>query len=233
MKNTKINCVIVEDEQHNMLLLENYIEKMDNLNLIGSFISPVQLLNFDKLSEVQIIYLDIQMPEMTGIEFLKSIATTAQIILTTAYSEYAIEGYELNITDYLLKPVGFSRFVKATSKAIDIIELQQTKLASNTTDFLMFKVDKRVVKVFVKDIIYIESDWNYIHVHTTDTKIMVLSTLKNIDEKLKEYNFVKIHKSFIINFDHFESIEGNLVQVNGAKLTVSRNYKENLLKLLY
>ena len=156
-----------------------------------------------------------------------------KIILTTAYSEYAIEGYELDVIDYLLKPIGFSRFVKATNKAIDSISMSQIKGdAANASDFLMLRVDKKVIKVFIKDITHIESDWNYVHVHTTTSKMMVLSTMKGIEEKLSAYNFIRIHKSFIINFDFFESLEGNLVQVNGNKLIVSRNYKEALINLL-
>lgn len=235
MSDTKIKCVVVEDEQHTARLMEHYIAQMKQLECLGSFVTPVELLNFERLNEVQIIYLDIQTPSMTGLEFLKSKPLNAAVIFTTAYSQYAIEGYELDVTDYLLKPVELPRFIKATQKAIERIQLKSSK--NNATappnERILFKVDKKLVRVLVDDILYVQSDWNYVYVHTTKNKHMVLSTMKSMESELAPYNFIRIHKSFLINLKHFESIEGNMVQLSGgAKLHVSRNYKQGLIERL-
>jgi DNA-binding LytR/AlgR family response regulator len=235
MSSTSIKCVIVEDEQHTARLIENYISQLEQLECIGTFVSPLELLNFKELEEVQIIYLDIQTPGMTGIDFLKLKPVKAEVVFITAYSQYAIESYELNIVDYVLKPVEFPRFIKATQKAINQINYKKIKInkLDSTSEFIHFKVDKKLVRVNVKDIIYVQSDWNYVHVFTLEKKYMILSTMKAIIKDLSSYNFVRIHKSYLINLDHFKSIEGNLVELNyEIKLQVSRNYKQDLLELL-
>lgn len=227
--------MILEDEQHTSRLMVDYVSKIKQLELIGVFVSPIELLNFKQLKEVQLIYLDIQMPDMTGLDFLKSNNIQAEVIITTAYSEHALEGYELNVIDYLLKPVELPRFIQATHKAIEQIALKQAPPAAQTVDapdFLMLKVDKKIVKILIKDIVYIQSDWNYIHVHTNKQKFMVLSTMKSIEESLESFSFIRIHKSYLVNLDYFEFLEGNQIQVNGIKLQVSRNYKNDLLKAL-
>ena len=228
-----INCVIIEDEEPNKRLLENYIEQIDSLKLIGSFNSPIEFVSSGNLTNVQILYLDIQMPEMTGIEFLRAIPTDAEVIFTTAYPDFALQGYELNVTDYLLKPIEFDRFLRATNKAMSNIKLK--KDATNIIEeqeYIFFKADKRLIRMAIKDIVYIKADWNYVHVVTKKSKVMVLSTMKSIEDDLSNSNFVRIHKSFIINLDYFEFIEGNRVSVNGEYLQVSRGYKVDLMKAL-
>ncbi len=235
MDQTKIKCVVVEDEQHTTRLMENYISQIRKLELIGSFISPMELLNYDRIDEIQLIYLDIQMPGMTGVELLRSKPINAEVIFTTAYSEYALEGYDLDIADYLLKPVELPRFIKATNKAIEKISAKsfKTKRREVPSNPIMLKVDKKLVRVFIEDIIYIKADWNYVHVHTSKKVHMILSTLKAIEMELMPYDFIRVHKSFLINLLHFESIEGNIVQLTGnVKLNVSRNYKRELLDSL-
>jgi DNA-binding LytR/AlgR family response regulator len=214
--------------------MENYVAQLNQLELLGSFISPIELLNFDQLNEIQIVYLDIQMPGITGIDFLKSKSINAEVIFTTAYPQYAIEGYELDVIDYLLKPVELPRFIKATQKAIEQIELKSSKQSIATPpEYIMLKVDKKLVRIKVDDIIYVQSDWNYVHVYTTQKKYMILSTMKGIVNELAPYDFVRIHKSYLINLTHFESIEGNLVQLHAVeKLPVSRNHRMDLMNRL-
>ncbi|MCG8331279.1 MAG: LytTR family DNA-binding domain-containing protein [Chitinophagales bacterium] len=235
MSDTKIKCVVVEDEQHTARLIENYISQIKQLEWLGSFVTPVELLNFARIDEVQIIYLDIQMPGMTGVDFLKLKPVNAEIIFTTAYSKYALEGYELDVTDYLLKPVELPRFIKATQKAIDRIHLKSSQSNTNEkrSEYILLKVDKKLIRIAVNEIIYVQSDWNYVHVHTPQKKYMVLSTMKGMENELASYDFARIHKSFLINLHHFESIEGNLVQLkSGTRLQVSRNYKQGLMERL-
>ncbi len=232
MSNPKIKCVILEDEKHTSRLMVEYVSKIDQLELVGVFLSPIEFLNFKDIEAVQIIYLDIQMPDMTGLDFLKSKSIQAEVIITTAYSEHAIEGYQLNVVDYLLKPVELSRFIQASHKAIEQINLKQKSNTKEEPDYLILKVDKKLVKIFIKDIVYIKSDWNYIHVYTKNQKYMVLSTMKSIEDSLSHSNFIRIHKSYLINLNYFEFIEGNQIQINGTTLQVSRNHKSELIKAL-
>lgn len=236
MSNQKFTCVVVEDEQHTSRLMEKYISQIDQLVLLGCFVSPIELLNSEHLAKVDIIYLDIQMPNMTGIEFLRLAQTNAEIILTTAYSEYALDGYQLNVIDYLLKPVDFPRFVKASKKAIELLILKdkarQTNKIIEKEKYLMLKVDKKLVRVYIKDIVYIQSDWNYLHIYTKTEKLVVLGTMKGIEDTLSNHDFLRIHKSYLINHEHCEYIEGNQLRINGIMLQVSRNYKQNLMNSL-
>ena len=232
MNSNRVNCVIVEDEVHNTRLLESYISQIDRLHHIGSFTNAIDLMNFQRLEEVQIIYLDIQMPTMTGLEFLRSQTVQSEVIIITAYSEYALEGYDLNITDYLLKPVELSRFVKATQKALENLRLQESNPQPSKDAHLMLKVDKKLVKVIIKDILYVQSDWNYVYVHTLKQRHMVLSTMKGIEQLLSEHKFIRIHKSYLINMDHFEFVEGAMAKVGGSELPVSRKYRNQLMEAL-
>ena len=229
----KIKCVIVEDEDHSRMLIEDYISKVATLELIGSFTSPIDLLNFTNLDDVQIIYLDIQMPDMTGIEFLKTIPVNAEVIFTTAYSDYALEGYSLNVTDYLLKPVELSRFMQATHKASDNIQIKKKKKIFGKEDCIVLKVDKKLVKVSVNDIIYIQSNWDYVHIMMRKKKYIVHSTMKNVEDLLSKYQFIRIHKSYLINANLIDFMEGNVIVVQGKRLPVSRRCKDNLMKKLF
>ncbi len=235
MNGCKIRCVIIEDEQHTTRLMENYVSQIQQLECLGSFITPLELLEFDRREEVQIIYLDIQTPGMTGLDFLKIKPPQAEVIFTTAYSQYAIEGYDLDVTDYLLKPVEFPRFYKATQKAIKQIELNQVHKQKSIpeTGFIMLKVDKKLVRIKINDIIYVQSDWNYVHVYTAKKRYVVLSSMKSIETTLNTRNFFRIHRSYLINLKHFEYIEGNMVKLHGVNpIPVSRNIKDKLIKLL-
>lgn len=230
MVKDKVKCVIVEDEQHNMRLIQKYVGQINRLELVGSYVSPLEMINAEVLEETQIIYLDIQTPGMTGIDFLKSFPVQAEIILITAYGQYALDGYELNITDYLLKPVEFPRFLSATNKAISRIETAKRLSMLDDDKFIMLKVDKRLVRVSIGDIVYIKSDWNYMHVHLRNMKYVVLGTLSDMEQDLQQHNFVRIHKSYLINICHLDYVEGNQVQIAGEKLQISRGYKTEFLR---
>lgn len=230
----KYKCAIIEDEHHNQNLLQSYVSQMNKIELLGTFSSPVDFLNFDRIDEIAIIFLDIHLPGMTGIEFLKSKVTNAEVIITTAYSDYALDGYELDVVHYLLKPIELHQFIKATQKAIEQIKLKATKLENKKTPLksVILKVDKKLVKVLITDIIYIKADWNYVQVYTPNAKLMVLSTMKVMEEVLPN-SFMRIHKSFLINLEHFKSLEGNTIQLtDNTQLHVSRNYKPQLLTRL-
>ena len=234
--NKPYKCVILEDEVFSGKLIEDYVSKNPNLQLLGSFLSPIDFINSDVYHDAEIIYLDIQMPEMSGIEFLKQLSPKAEIIITTANPEFAIEGFSLNVTDYLLKPIEYVKFIQATNKSIDKLKIKK-QILNNTPpqkngerEYLFLKVDKKQIKIYINDIVYIEGAWNYIIVHTTTQQYIVLEKMKTLENRLVNTNFHRIHKSFIVNIDFLEFIEGNNGYFNGKELPISRSYKAGLIE---
>ncbi|MCT4616557.1 MAG: LytTR family DNA-binding domain-containing protein [Marinifilaceae bacterium] len=227
----KYNIAILEDEEPNARLLESYITQIEDLTLIGKFSNPVEFINSKQSSQVEILLLDIHMPIMNGMDFLKNINPNAEVIITTAYPQYAISGYEYSVVDYLLKPVEMSRFIQAINKAKDNIKIKRDTDLKNS-NFRIFKVDKKLMKINLDDIVYIKSDWNYIHIFTNNSKYVVLSTMKKIEKDLFYENFIRIHKTLIINLNYFEYIEGNTVCINGNKLQIGKSYKQNFLNII-
>lgn len=229
-------CVILEDEIFSRKLMEDYVSKKNDLELIGKFISPIDFIESEVYNDAEIIYLDIQMPEMSGIEFLKQLSPKAEIIITTANPNFALEGFSLNLTDYLMKPIEYIKFIQATNKAIQKIiikeKLSEPMSLPKEEGYLFLKVDKKQIKIYVKNIIYIEGAWNYIIVHTTGQQYIVHEKMKVLEEKLSCQNFFRIHKSYIVNIDFLEFIEGNLGYFNGKELPISRSYKAQLIELV-
>jgi DNA-binding LytR/AlgR family response regulator len=229
-----IKCVILEDEVFSRKLMEDYVNKKPDLELVGSFISPIDFIESEVYHQVQLIYLDIQMPGMSGIEFLKELSPNAEVIITTANPNFALEGFSLNLTDYLMKPIEYIKFIQATNKAIEKINVQKQisekqKLASSE-EYLFLKVDKKQIKIYIKNIVYIEGAWNYLIIHTTSEQFIVYEKLKTLEEKLSGKNFFRIHKSYITNIQFLEFIEGNIGFFNGKELPISRSYKAQLIE---
>ncbi|MCT4666056.1 MAG: LytTR family DNA-binding domain-containing protein [Flavobacteriales bacterium] len=226
----KIKCVILEDEILSSQLMEEYITKHENLELIGSYISPVDFIGTKAYTDAQIIFLDIHMPEMSGIDFLKELKPQSEIIMTTANPEYALEGFNLNVVDYLLKPIEYIKFIQATDKALNRLN-KASFIPENKEkkDYLFLKVEKKQIKIFTKDIVYIEGAWNYIIIHTTQEQFIVLEKMKDLEDRLPKNNFFRIHKSYIGNTDFLEFIEGNEGFFNGKRLPISRGIKAQLI----
>ncbi|MGB0868163.1 MAG: LytR/AlgR family response regulator transcription factor [Flavobacteriales bacterium] len=229
-----IKCVILEDEVFSSKLMEDYISKNAELELLGKFVSPIDFIESDVYHSAELIYLDIQMPEMSGIDFLKQLSPKAEIIITTANPNFALEGFRLNLTDYLMKPIEYIKFIQATSKAIEKIKLSKKLLEANTSNkedgYLFLKVDKKQIKIYIKNIVYIEGAWNYIIIHSTSQQYIVHEKMKVLESRLSQQNFLRIHKSYIVNIDFLEFIEGNLGYFNGKELPISRSYKANLIE---
>jgi len=229
----KLNCIIVDDEPVARKLLEEYIEDVDFFQLIGKAENPVKanvLLNNNK---VDIIFLDINMPKMSGIQFLRTSASLPPTILTTAYTEYAIEGLELDVLDYLVKRFSFERFLKACNKAKEYFELQNNfseKKGSEEHSYFFVKCNGKIEKIFYDELLYVEAMLNYVVLHTEERKLIVYLTIKGITEQLPTDIFLKVHKSAIININKIKSIEGNEINMGKAKVIISQNLQENVMR---
>jgi DNA-binding LytR/AlgR family response regulator len=228
----KLQCLVVDDEELARSLLKVFIEKLSDLELVAAVKDPIEASNVLKEHPVDLIFLDIQMPELTGVEFIKVFNPKQPIIFTTAYSEFALEGYELDIVDYLLKPFSFSRFLQAVEKAKKWINLQKgIKPNSDETsdnDFIVIKTDHKLVKVFYSDLLFIQSMREYAAFHTKEGRILSLISLKKLEDILPENQFIRIHKSFIVSVHCIKALEGNLINIGKEKLPVGNLYKEKV-----
>ena len=230
----KINCVIVEDEPLARRLMEDYVKSTPSLELMRSFGNPLEALEFLKANEVDLLFSDIQMKEITGITLLKLLQKKPVVILTTAYSEYAIEGYELDVIDYLLKPITFERFLKAVEKATAHIQLKKNKQSPSTNqkeefnsqEYIFLKDGSKLLKVKLADILYIQSLKDYVRVITKGKQIVSLQTMKSLEEALPKEMFIRIHNSTIVAFDAIEEVERDSVKILDQYLPVSDSYKK-------
>ncbi len=234
-----INVIIVDDEPLAQDVLETYVEKIPEFNLVGKCRNAVEANVALKENKIDLMFLDIQMPQLTGIDFLKTLSQPPMVIFTTAYPNYAIEGFELNALDYLLKPISLDRFLKASNKAIERLEQsKQVKVAPSSpeTDYMFVKADKKLVKVNYEDIVYIEGLKDYVIIKMEQERVITLQTMKSLEEKLPPSRFKRIHRSFIVNIQKINAIVGNMVEVkekNQVKhLPIGKNYRDELLEMI-
>lgn len=224
--NRKIRCLIVDDEPLARKGLARYAGRIDSLELIGECEDALELDRRLKSGEMaDLIFLDIEMPVISGLDYLSTLEHPPMVILTTAYSQYALESYELNVVDYLLKPISFARFMKAVNKACDYFSL---KTADTKRDFIFLRSDKKLHRVKYSEILYIEAVENYIKVVTDNDVVVTRTPLKNLLSELPEDSFLQIHKSFAVNMERVTCIEGNILSLSGTKISVSRGYKDSL-----
>lgn len=225
-----LNCLIVDDEPLARNLLSDYIGKLPSLNLIATCEGPLQAIEVLKANPVDLLLLDIQMPEITGIGLLKVLPQKPLVIFTTAYSEYALDGYELDVVDYLLKPISFERFLKAINKVH--ARLLPKALADTTNsrhdDFIFVKDGTKLVKIMVNDILFVEGLKDYVTIHTTTQKVVSLQRLKSMEEQLPGSLFVRIHNSYIVSLRAVTMIHKNEVQIGQAFLPVGETFKKSL-----
>ncbi len=217
-----ITAVIIDDEPNAIELLQGYIKKLSFIECIRSFRNPIEALVFLKEYSVDLIFLDINMPQLSGISFIKTLENPPKIILTTAYSEYAVESYEYQVTDYLLKPISFERFLKAVLKIKDTIE--EPELQKTTNDIIYIKSGQQQFKTSIKDILYLQKDGNYISYITKEKNILARQSIKNALDELGT-GFIQIHKSTIINVNHISAFDSNSVTINSTKLSIGQSYK--------
>lgn len=220
-----MRCVIIDDEPAAREILEKYIGDTPELHLMGVCKNAIEARTFIKEQEIDLIFLDVNMPRLSGIEFLKSSTVTPQVILTTAYSEYALEGYELDVIDYLLKPFSFERFLKAVDKASG--QVQKKTLQEN---FITVKADGKLYRLSAEEIIFAESQGDYITVHAVEKKLTFHQTLKDFYGQLPEALFSRVHKSYIVSLSKIDYLEGNMIKMGSHKVPVGKAYKEAFME---
>lgn len=227
-----LKCLVIDDEPLAIRLLSDYIEKTDGLELLKAFSNPIEALQFAESQRPDLIFLDIQMPELTGIQFMKIANGKYPIILTTAYDHYALDSYEFDVIDYLLKPISLDRFMIAAKKAKE--RLQAKPIASseralvppNTLSYIFVKSDYKTLKIDLADILYLEGLGDYVCIHLPGKKILTLEKMKNLAESLPDHNFIRVHKSFLVAINKIEFIERNRIVINEQRLPIGATYKD-------
>jgi two-component system LytT family response regulator len=238
-----IRAIAVDDEPLALEVIQRFAGKIPSLDLVAVFGNPIEAVQYLQTESVDLIFLDIQMPDITGLQFLQSLSDSPMIIFTTAYSQYAVDSYELNAVDYLLKPIPFDRFLKSVNKAIMQMKAQEAlehkidapaevESTHGDMDYLFIKSDTRFFKVNHYDILYIEGMRDYIAVHTPKQKILTLMSMTKMLAKLPERDFMRVHKSYIIGLNHISLIQNNRVIVAEKEIPISHSYKEAFLKFV-
>ena len=225
----RINCIAIEDEPLALKKIKEFISQVDYLNLLEGFNNAIEAVGFLKGNSVDLIFLDIRMKKLTGIQFLESLKLKPKVIITSAYDEYALKGYELDITDYLLKPFTFGRFLKSVDKVYNDLV---TKREGDNHDYIFVKTEYRIEKIELKDILYIQGMKDYLQIHTNDKKIMTLQTFKKLIEILPKTDFIRVHNSYIVSVSRIESIEKNRIKIGDDLIPISDGYKDKFYELL-
>jgi DNA-binding LytR/AlgR family response regulator len=232
-----INCLIIDDEPLARKGLKEYISDTDFLHLAGEFDNPLKATEILSTGQIHLVFLDIQMPKITGLDFFFFFKNAPPVIFTTAYPQYALEGFELNALDYLVKPISFERFLKAALRAKEYYEVRQKNdselpTAPAVRDYFFVKADNKLVKISFDEILFIEALQNYVVIHTQQKKYITYLTFKSVEEYLSAEKFIKVHKSFIIAAAKIESIEGNELRIGQHHIPISRNLKDEVLEKL-
>jgi DNA-binding LytR/AlgR family response regulator len=238
MPDRKISCLAVDDEPPALEVLRKYISSVQSLELVGTCADAVEALNFIRQSSVDLIFLDIQMPQILGTDFLRTLKNPPKVIFTTAFRKFAIEGFELDAVDYLLKPISFERFLKAVNKVMDaslngtlnIENDQQNKVATDNS--IYFRSDRKMIKVALNDILYIESIKDYIKVITATGTVITKQSISSVEEMLPKEKFVRIHRSYIVSVNKIESYNHELVWIAKHELPISRMYRHEVTRIL-
>jgi DNA-binding LytR/AlgR family response regulator len=243
MDNTlKINCLIADDEPLARLVLERHIALMPHLNLVKSCQNAFEVLEILRGPKIDILFLDIKMPELTGLQLLKTMEIKPKIILTTAYSEFALDAFELGVSDYLMKPIAFERFVKAVNRVLNDMPLStpsmgtqptiSDNLADKNNDFMFFKADKTFHKVLFSDIIGVEAYGNFVKIRTSKNTLVVADKISNIEQKLDNQLFMRVHKSHIVATNHIQGITGNLIHTPQGNIPIGESYRNTFFEWL-
>lgn len=224
----KIRCLIIDDEPLAVNVIKNYLQKIEDLQLVDTFNNAIDGLNFLKNHAVDVVFLDIHMPVLDGINFIKSLQEPPLIIITSAYTEFAIETYELDVLDYLVKPIQFSRFMKAVNKVYRRMNIAQpSSVSEKTRPYLFIKIDKKKMKkIFLDEILVVESLKDYLKINTTIGRFMIHSTLSDFTDVLPATDFIRIHRSYTISISKIDAVEGNSIEIDGMRYVIGRSYLE-------
>jgi len=227
----QISCIIVDDEPLSQDVIREFVNEIPWLRLKGVCFNALEAMEILHEEKIDLIFLDINMPKLTGIKFARSLELAPMIIFTTAYPEYAVEGFELDAVDYLVKPVAFERFLKAVNKAREQADMKNSQINEKTGRYLVLKSDKKIYKIDEKDILYIQSWGDYVKVFTKDRVIIATETMKNLEIRLGD-QFIRIHKSYIVSTQSIQFIEGNQVKIGENYLPIGLTFKEQLMEKL-
>jgi len=228
----KLTCIIIDDEPIARKILQEFTEQVPFLDLVGKFENAMKAEEFLKINQPDIIFLDIEMPKVSGLQMLKRNTVESMVIVTTAFPQYALDGYELDIIDYLLKPFALHRFLKAVQKAKDFYEMKTQSGNTQSPSYIFIKSEKRIEKVELDEILYAEVLGNYITIHTDRKPIIAYLTMKSLESQLSSAAFIKIHQSFLVNRSKIDSVEGNDLKVGTKSLPISRNYRDSVTSLI-
>jgi len=223
-----LNCIIVDDEPIARKLLQEYIEETGFLVLVGTAENPVKATSLINDMDVDLIFLDVNMPKMNGFQFLRSVANLPMVIMTTAYGQYALDGFEMDVVDYLVKPFSLARFIKGAQKAVELKTLKQ-RPSTMANGYFFVKCDGKIERVVYDELLYIEAMANYVTLYTTSKKMVVYLTIKGIQEKLPAAIFLQVHKSYIVNIDKVLSIEGNMLNMGQGKATIGQSFYDKVM----
>jgi len=232
----KILCLVVDDEPPARKILRRYIEEIPILTLVAECANAVQAFTELQQHTIDLMFLDIRMPQLNGNDLLKTLKNPTKVILTTAYPEYALEGYELDVTDYLMKPVTFERFLKSVNKAFpsglfktgNILKEEDKK----SEDFVYFRADRKMVKVMLHDILYIESMKDYIKVFTRNNTLVTKQSISSVEEMLPEKDFIRVHRSFIVSLQKIRTFTSELIEIDSSEIPIGKFYRQGVLKML-
>jgi DNA-binding LytR/AlgR family response regulator len=227
----KLNSLIIDDEPVARKGMEEYVKEVEFLHLVAKCENSVKAAPYLEQGGVDLIFLDVHMPTISGIEFLKTLRNPPMVIFTTAYPEHALEGYSLNVMDYLVKPISFERFLKAANKALDFYRLQHQAESQKETlpDYFFVKCDGRYEKVHYEEVLYIEALQNYVIIRTGDRKLITYMTIRGLEAQLPKGKFIRVHKSYVVSLSKIKAIEGNEIVIGTAKIPISRNLKEEVM----
>jgi two-component system LytT family response regulator len=238
-----IRCLIVDDEPLALQILEDYLSKIPFLQLVKATTNPIEALTLVQTGNVDLVFLDVQMPELTGIQFLRISNGKAKVILTTAYPQYALEGYELDVIDYLLKPIAFDRFFKSVQKAQGVLQPQMVSTKPTPadpihpqqdflSDFIFVKTEHKIQKVYLNDILFIEGLKDYISIFTPVERIITLQNMKKMEDALPPKHFIRVHKSYIVSINKIDSIERSRICIRDKIIPVGDTYREEFFKII-
>ena len=228
-----INCLLIDDEPLALQLLEDYVNKTPYLSLIGKFEEPMQALSLLESKQADLLFLDIKMPDISGIEFFRSLTNKPEVIFTTAYSEYAMDGFELRAMDYLLKPISFEKFLASCNRVRDFFEFKQTR-NNREKDYFFINAAHKLHKIFYDDILYLEGlkDYTKIHLSSSSAPLIILHSLKYFEDLLEQSEFIRIHRSYIISIRKVLTVSRKSVMIQSCELPVSDNYREGFFSIV-
>jgi DNA-binding LytR/AlgR family response regulator len=232
----KTKCIIVDDEPLARELIRGHIRKLENIEVAGECENAMEAIEILRNNHIDLMFLDIKMPQITGLEFLKTLKNPPKVIISTAYSQYAIEGFELDVVDYLMKPVTFERFFKAVNKYFATRTHQDVSLEKESgmdqNAFIYVKENKKIIKIYLKEILFIEGLNEYIRIHTDASRVVVKSSLQSIENKLPSEQFIRVHKSYIVSIPHIRAFNATTIELENAKVRIGRNYKNQVFSAL-